>query len=249
MNINTRPFPNQGRYCCYYYYYYYYYAITSVQRINNYIPGINYVYMVCSVAAVYAASNVISHDKRSVLYISTSRSMCAVPKMAVCCSSLVSWFPGMLPFTYLVRDLEMQSTDSPTSTLTPSASWSTDATINTLLTHSDLVSCTFHMLYATILSPPSSYALRKLGALLRCLQCLVLTRSTFYITYNIIYAAVLSSINNLQSERGTRNTPPRHHHKISAFFHAPYPLVHHSSRYVARADSSYVIHATGRGWN
>ena len=29
-------------------------------------------------------------------YISTFRSMCAVPNMAVFCSSLTSWFPGML---------------------------------------------------------------------------------------------------------------------------------------------------------
>ena len=29
-------------------------------------------------------------------YISTFRSMCAVPNMAVFCSSLISWFPGML---------------------------------------------------------------------------------------------------------------------------------------------------------
>jgi hypothetical protein len=29
-------------------------------------------------------------------YVSTFRSMCAVPSMAVFCSSLYSWFPGML---------------------------------------------------------------------------------------------------------------------------------------------------------
>jgi hypothetical protein len=29
-------------------------------------------------------------------YVSTFRSMCAVPNMAVFCSSLTSWFPGML---------------------------------------------------------------------------------------------------------------------------------------------------------
>jgi len=28
-------------------------------------------------------------------YVSTFRSMCAVPNMAVSCSSLTSWFPGM----------------------------------------------------------------------------------------------------------------------------------------------------------
>ena len=36
-------------------------------------------------------------------YISTFRSMCAVPNMAVFCSSLTSWFPGML-LTYFLSD-------------------------------------------------------------------------------------------------------------------------------------------------
>jgi hypothetical protein len=39
-------------------------------------------------------------------YISTFRSMCAVPNMAVFCSSLTSWFPGMV-LTYFVNDFEM----------------------------------------------------------------------------------------------------------------------------------------------
>jgi hypothetical protein len=34
-------------------------------------------------------------------YVSTLRSMCAVPNMAVFCSSVTSWFPGML-LTYLL---------------------------------------------------------------------------------------------------------------------------------------------------
>jgi hypothetical protein len=38
-------------------------------------------------------------------YVSTSHSMCAVPNMAVFCSSLTSWFPGML-LTYFLNDLE-----------------------------------------------------------------------------------------------------------------------------------------------
>ena len=32
--------------------------------------------------------------------------MCAVPNMAVLCSSLTSWFPGML-LTYFLNDFEM----------------------------------------------------------------------------------------------------------------------------------------------
>jgi len=39
-------------------------------------------------------------------YISTFRSMCAVPNMAVFCSSFTSWFPGM-SLTYFLNDLEM----------------------------------------------------------------------------------------------------------------------------------------------
>jgi hypothetical protein len=37
-------------------------------------------------------------------YVSTSRSMCAVPNMAVFCGSLTSWFPGM-SLTYHSVDL------------------------------------------------------------------------------------------------------------------------------------------------
>jgi len=40
------------------------------------------------------------------LYVNTFRSVCAVPNMAVFCSSLTSWFPGMLP-TYFLNDFEM----------------------------------------------------------------------------------------------------------------------------------------------
>ena len=39
-------------------------------------------------------------------YISTFRSMCAVPNMTVFCSSLTSWLPGML-LTYLLNDFEI----------------------------------------------------------------------------------------------------------------------------------------------
>jgi hypothetical protein len=39
-------------------------------------------------------------------YVSTFRSMCAVPNMAVFCSSLTSWFRGML-LTYFLDDFEM----------------------------------------------------------------------------------------------------------------------------------------------
>jgi len=39
-------------------------------------------------------------------YVSTFRSMCAVPNMAVFCSSLTSWLPGM-SLTYFLDYLEM----------------------------------------------------------------------------------------------------------------------------------------------
>jgi hypothetical protein len=42
------------------------------------------------------------------LYISTFRSMCAVPNMAVFCSSLTSRFPGTL-LTHFLNDFEMAS--------------------------------------------------------------------------------------------------------------------------------------------
>jgi hypothetical protein len=38
-------------------------------------------------------------------YVSTFRSMCAVPNMTVFCSSLTSWFPVML-LTYFLNDYE-----------------------------------------------------------------------------------------------------------------------------------------------
>jgi hypothetical protein len=39
-------------------------------------------------------------------YISTFQCMCAVPNTAVFCSSLTSWFPGMV-FMYFLNDSEM----------------------------------------------------------------------------------------------------------------------------------------------
>jgi len=38
--------------------------------------------------------------------VSTFRSRCAVPSMAVFCSSLTSWFPGML-LTYFLNDFDI----------------------------------------------------------------------------------------------------------------------------------------------
>jgi hypothetical protein len=43
---------------------------------------------------------------RMYFYISTFRSMCAVLNMTVFCSSLTSWFPGMV-LTYFLNDVGM----------------------------------------------------------------------------------------------------------------------------------------------
>jgi hypothetical protein len=45
-------------------------------------------------------------------YISTFRNMCAVPNMALFCSSLTSWFPGMA-LTYFLNDFEILLSLSP----------------------------------------------------------------------------------------------------------------------------------------
>ena len=72
---------------------YYYYYFTFMQGIYNHIRAANHVSRAqilscsCSVFTVCAACNVISHVKYAVyLYISTSRSLRAVPNMAVFCS-------------------------------------------------------------------------------------------------------------------------------------------------------------------
>ena len=65
-----------------------------------YIPQIIYVPKEYSVAAILLLLFMVLISLVSVLnllylYISTFRSMCAVPNMAVFCSSLTSCFPGM----------------------------------------------------------------------------------------------------------------------------------------------------------
>ena len=79
-----------------------------MQGIYTYIPETNYVPREYSVAAILLLilMMLISLVPVSTLlyfYISTFRSMCAVPNMAVFCSSLTSWFRGML-HTYFLND-------------------------------------------------------------------------------------------------------------------------------------------------
>jgi len=85
--------------------------ITFMQGIYTYIPETNSVPREYSVAAILLLLFMVLISLVSVLnllyfYISTFHSMCAVPNMAVCCSSLTSCFPGML-LTYFLNDIEI----------------------------------------------------------------------------------------------------------------------------------------------
>ena len=78
-----------------------------MQGIYTYIPETNYVPREYSVAAILLLLFMVLISLVSVLnllyfYISTFRSMCAVPNMAVFWSSLTSCFPGML-LTYFLN--------------------------------------------------------------------------------------------------------------------------------------------------
>ena len=82
-----------------------------MQGIYTYIPETNYVPREYRVAAILLLLFMVLISLVSVLnllyfYISIFRSICAVPKMAVFCSSLISCFPGML-LTYFLNDFEI----------------------------------------------------------------------------------------------------------------------------------------------
>jgi len=81
---------------------------SFMQDIYTYIPETNYVPREYSVAAILLLLFMVLISLVSVFnllyfYISTFRSMCVVPNMAVFWSSLTSCFPGMLP-TYFLND-------------------------------------------------------------------------------------------------------------------------------------------------
>ena len=85
--------------------------ISFMQGNYTYIPEANYVPREYSVAAILLLLFMVLISFLSVLnllyfYISTFRSMCAVPNMAVFCSSLTSCFPGML-LKYFLNDFEI----------------------------------------------------------------------------------------------------------------------------------------------
>ena len=82
-----------------------------MQGIYTYVPETNYVPREYGVAAILlflfmGLISLVSVLNLLYFYISTFRSMCAVPNMAVFCSSLTSWFPGML-LTYFLNDVEI----------------------------------------------------------------------------------------------------------------------------------------------
>jgi hypothetical protein len=82
-----------------------------MQGIYTYIPETNRVCMEYSVAAIPSLRFMVTISLVPALallyfYVSTFRSMCAVPNMAVFCSSFISWFPRML-LMYFINDFEM----------------------------------------------------------------------------------------------------------------------------------------------
>ena len=81
-------------------------GISFVQGIYTYIPEANHVPRERSVATILVLLFMVLVSLVPALtplhlYVSTFRSMCAVPNMAVFCSSLTSWFPGILLTNFL----------------------------------------------------------------------------------------------------------------------------------------------------
>jgi hypothetical protein len=79
--------------------------------VYTYIPETNHVPREYIAAAVLSLLFIVPISPVPALallyfYVSTFRSMFSVPRMAVFCSSLTSWFPGML-LTYFLNDFEM----------------------------------------------------------------------------------------------------------------------------------------------
>jgi hypothetical protein len=84
------------------------FIISFMQGICTYITETNNVPREYIVAAILLLLFMVPISLVPALalrcfYVSTFRSMCAVHSMAVFCSSLSSWFPGML-LTYFLND-------------------------------------------------------------------------------------------------------------------------------------------------
>jgi hypothetical protein len=82
-----------------------------MQGIYTYIPETNHVPREYSVSAILSSLSMVSISLVPALallyfYVSTFRSMCAVPNMAVFSSSFTSWFPAML-LMYFLNDFDM----------------------------------------------------------------------------------------------------------------------------------------------
>ena len=82
-----------------------------MQGTHTHIPETNHVprgYMVAAILSLLCMVPLFLVPALALLffYVSTFRSICAVPSMAVFCSSLTSCFPGM-SLTYFLNDLEM----------------------------------------------------------------------------------------------------------------------------------------------
>jgi len=85
--------------------------ISFMQGFYTYISETNCVPREHSVAAILLLLFMVLISSVSVLnllyfYIGTFRSMCAVSNIAVFCSSLTSWFSGIL-LTYFLNDFEI----------------------------------------------------------------------------------------------------------------------------------------------
>jgi len=92
-------------------YYYYCIIVSFTQGSHTHIPETNHFHRGYIVAAILSLLFMVLLCLVPALvllffYVSTFRSMCAVPSMAVFCSSLTSWFPGM-SLTHFLNDLEM----------------------------------------------------------------------------------------------------------------------------------------------
>jgi hypothetical protein len=75
-----------------------------MQGIYTYIPESNHVpkeYNVAAILSLLCMVSILLAPALALMYfnISTSRSMCAVPNIAVFYSSLTSWFPGAHTFS------------------------------------------------------------------------------------------------------------------------------------------------------
>jgi hypothetical protein len=84
---------------------------TFTKRIYNYIPNTNRTSRVYNVATILKLTFMVHITLFPILYllyfyISTFRSVCAVPSMAVFCSSLISCLPGIL-LRYFLNYFEM----------------------------------------------------------------------------------------------------------------------------------------------